>query len=683
MIKISYVFFKTAIFFLATLFGLAGMAHAQPLSISLPSNGVRLAAGSDYATDILGDPWDMSNHEDISIDPDDRSGWSTFNFQSDGTVGGTTVALPGGGVDTTITLLNRGYYKIVNVGRTGQKYPIDTSVYKKIAFKMRSGIAGQLPAVYGFHKPPGDVPGYGSIFTQNTTVVGDKVHFANLDGTPAEGEAWSTAPAIGLRIDPNGTQAGYDVFLDWVRLTRADNDPLASILPISWGGGTGYATIDVLDASQTTILWNVASNATSPSNWNYGVLPAGNYVLRIKSGTETSSVTFQINNPPQVQVLDPSEVGGEDFATTILNNPWDMNSSQDANVTHSKDIDFSNGILSASNITSDPGVILHNNNEIAIDTSRYRYLSYRMKLDGSYDIGRGSVARVFWSSVIDADAPRMTTSRDVIAWPGKIPSISDFVTYTIDLGQLTVQNGGLEATGTQQEWGAVGSVRHFRIDPHEFTTERRFHFDYVTLAAMRETRGTFTIKYATSYSNIGDASATVSLYYALDKTVASRRLIATNLPLSPTGQHTWNTSNITPGDYYIYAEVNDDLNKTGSYSSGLLRVLPGVVSDAPVITGSILGSGRVTIIFSVPQNNGGTPIINYFASCTAPGHTSRSNSGASSPITVGHLTGGVSYSCIVQASNSAGTSTSSIAYLATPFPAKKNTLATILLLSLE
>jgi hypothetical protein len=40
----------------------------------------RLAAAPDYATDVLGDPWDMCNPEDMSLRPDERVGFSSFSF---------------------------------------------------------------------------------------------------------------------------------------------------------------------------------------------------------------------------------------------------------------------------------------------------------------------------------------------------------------------------------------------------------------------------------------------------------------------------------------------------------------------------------------------------------------------------------------------------------------------------
>ena len=55
----------------------AATAAAQAVTITSPANGVRLKAGDDFATQALGDPWDMSNAEDVSLNRAE-----TFGFQS-------------------------------------------------------------------------------------------------------------------------------------------------------------------------------------------------------------------------------------------------------------------------------------------------------------------------------------------------------------------------------------------------------------------------------------------------------------------------------------------------------------------------------------------------------------------------------------------------------------------------
>jgi hypothetical protein len=581
-------FIRSAVAILLTVNGVANGA----ITITSPANNAKLAAGPDYATDVLGDPWDMSNPEDIGIYPDERNGWATFGFPGNGTLGGKTATVGANPpyVDTHATFLYRGFYDIINPDRTGRRFPIDTSIYKKLTFKMYSGVARELPQVYWHHTSIGDpTQRPGVVFTTEETIVGSKIFTASDLTQPGTG--WTSGDVLGLRLDPNGITAGQDVFFDWIRLTRADNDPNAARVPIAWNGAVGAVTVEVQDSAGTILT--IATNATSPTNWNYGVVPPGTYTVRVKDSAGASTAVIRINSPPAARVTDPNETGGADFATTVLGNAWDMNSAADiAGTLNVSGVSFAGGVLSGTNTNNDPSIILFNSsNATTISTSKYRYLTYRLKVDGPFDLGAGSVARVFWSSSADANGPQITTTKDVIAWPGVDPNTPDFVTYTIDLGALTTAtNGGLELLNAQP-WGAAGAaaVRYLRIDPHEFPTPRSFQLDYVRLTAMREASNSFVIAYAASDANTEDLNAQVKLYYATDKNPANRQLIVSGLPLSNAGQYVWNLSSVTPGVYYLYSEVSDGLDTRGSYSTGQLRVLSPTGPAGPL---DIDGNGR-------------------------------------------------------------------------------------------
>ena len=56
-------------------------------------------------------------------------------------------------------------------------------------------------------------------------------------------------------------------------------------------------------------------------------------------------------------------------------------------------------------------------------------------------------------------------------------------------------------------WG--GTVKLFRIDPHEFTAQREFFFDDVKLAADDEANGSFAITWSAADP---DDAATITLY---------------------------------------------------------------------------------------------------------------------------------------------------------------------------
>jgi hypothetical protein len=80
------------------------------------------------------------------------------------------------------------------------------------------------------------------------------------------------------------------------------------------------------------------------------------------------------------------------------------------------------------------------------------------------------------------------------------------------------------------------------------------------------------------------------------------------------------------------------------------------VSDPPTITSVTVGYQHATVFFSIPGNNGGSPIISYTVTSNPAGITA---SGTTSPITVNGLTNGVTYTFTVIATNLVGVSVAS------------------------
>ncbi|MBI4477085.1 MAG: VCBS repeat-containing protein, partial [Acidobacteria bacterium] len=581
---------------------------AQTLTITSPSPGQRLQAGPDYATDVLDDPWDMSNPEDISQYPDERAGWgSDFGFNN-GLVGGTTVPVSGF-ADTSLSLLYRGFHGVVNTGRTGWRFPIDPTIYRKLSLRLISGVA-QAPQVYWFHQRHGD-PAPGGITGSGDGAAilplydaGANIYEMDLTQVPPNGEAWNASLVLGLRIDANSSATGHQAFIDWVRLTRGDSDTLAARHTITWSGGSGSTTIQVIDASGTTLTVAAGlSSSTTQYVWRYGTLPPGTYTLRVTRGGTTATRTFSINAPPIAHVTDPDETGGPDFATAVLGNPWDMNDSADvARTGNLTSASFSGGQFhGTSNTTGDPSVWLLDGfaSPRPIDTSRYRYLTVLFQVDASFSLGGGSVARVFWGSN-QAQSNLLTTSSDIIVWPG-------LNTYTVDLGSLAAgADTGIVPGATQTAWAAA-NVYHFRFDPFELSQSVSFHLHDVKLAAADETSGgTFIIRFSGTDADAGDAP-TVFLYYDTDTNATNgRTLIASAIPLSA-GSYSWNTSFVAPGTYYIYAEVTDGINTTSRYSTGRVRVLPANAGTLSVV---VRGSG--TVVSSPAGINCGTECSKAF-----------------------------------------------------------------------
>ena len=77
-----------------------------------------------------------------------------------------------------------------------------------------------------------------------------------------------------------------------------------------------------------------------------------------------------------------------------------------------------------------------------------------------------------------------------------------------------------------------------------------------------------------------------------------------------------------------------------------------IVPGAPASVSAVPGVGSAIVSFSAPVGNGGYPVILYTVTASPGGSM---NTGSASPITVGGLTNGTSYTFTVTATNAAGT----------------------------
>jgi len=94
--------------------------------------------------------------------------------------------------------------------------------------------------------------------------------------------------------------------------------------------------------------------------------------------------------------------------------------------------------------------------------------------------------------------------------------------------------------------------------------------------------------------------------------------------------------------------------------------VPTTVPSAPTGVTASGGDSRATIYFTTPTATGGTIITYYTATCKAGTSDFHSATRSASPITVGGLTNGVTYSCSVTATNAIGEGPASAAVSVTP-----------------
>lgn len=583
-------------------------ALAQSITITGPSSNVAVKEGDDYATTQLHNPWDFAQRRDI--------GWEE-NFSgssvkvSNGVWSGTN-AITGGFLFPLFpgfkgALAAEGLDGDTSLPNLGINHPIDASRYYYLSYRLKHSQRSSF-AIYWNNDssapqywPDGSMraASYDGYYTEsaghgNSGWVDYNFNLHSLNSFDQSSGSW-TGNVIALRLDPStGGGVGTTTDIDWIRLVDPNSAPT---LDITWSS-SGVNTSSNPDADVITV-WADTNNSgfdgsplkrytrgQNPGTYSLptAILPPGTYYfyLTITNGTNGSlkarsgySAKLTIDAAPNLQFNSPSQITGEDYSTTVVDDPWDMTSATDvANLdtntwpdqwrqfsspTFTQEGTFSAiaDVPLAGNTETDAQIHLNVPSNKPIDTSRYRYLTYRMWIDGTNfptmpdKVSGGWVARpVFWNSDVILDAGRASAHVVYEGWH----------TYTIDLW-----NSSLVELG--KSWQTFGFIRHLRIDPLETAIPTEFQLDWATLTAPNHTSdGTYDISYTLSDSD--DSTFTVSLYYDTNATGFNGTLIETlNGVTAGSHTYTWDTSGLTEGNsYYVYAVVSDGVNTSKFYT---------------------------------------------------------------------------------------------------------------------
>ena len=139
------------------------------------------------------------------------------------------------------------------------------------------------------------------------------------------------------------------------------------------------------------------------------------------------------------------------------------------------------------------------------------------------------------------------------------------------------------------------------------------------------------------------------------------------------GSHAGGTSPIvvaglTNGSTYTCTVLATNAEGDSSPSVASAEAVPATLPGAPAQPTVTHSNTSISVAFVAPASNG-SPITGYTASCTSSdGGATGSNTGAGSPISVGSLTNGDTYTCTVFATNASGDGPPSVAS-ATTVPA--------------
>jgi len=546
----------------------------------------------DFATTVLGDPWDQNERYDIRW-AEDISGIAVSNGIWNGTSTGGGYLFPFWG----------GFPTALNPENTGAYYAIDTSKYTQLSFRIHTGYrscyaiywspqANWPDGTYQFAAADGGSPGW-RIYNFDLTDP-------NL-GDPCckIGNEWTGLSEVrALRIDPSacaGLDKVYEVKVDWVRLT----DPSTyTTYNIEWSN-SGASTISLYFDNDSSgydgqlIVSGLNANAGYYA-WKPGYLPPGDYyIYALVDGSFNSAYSsgpLTINAPPIASIAAPSMSSGQDYATAVAGDAWDMSNSQDILYTLEIETPYFSGGQFHGTATYPVPPKPHSDAQFwlnlptPIDSGRYKYLTLRMYVEGQQDVANGWVARaIWWTNGIEVDG---SETKGFILFEG-------WQTYSVDLSRPDILEPS-DPYPSQKGWYNPGqgiySQAHLRIDPLETSTPTDFHVDYLLLATDDRADTSFNIRWGVTDPDLED-SATTTLYYDTDTLWNGNENFIAQVtpgaePPSPLpGSYTvylplvmkgysdlpvpeqaylyhWDTSGVPTGTYHIWAVVTDGYNTT-------------------------------------------------------------------------------------------------------------------------
>ena len=565
------------------LFGFQPEANPVNAAVVIPE-------GNDFATRVLRDTWDMSQYSDISqyINSDDSQS-ALQNIQvTNGVFSAHSIS-----TDPLFFVLFPGYLNTISVGKVGDQFPIDSSVYKCMYFAMKvdSGPSNTGPdpfQIFWF----GNKDMTQSFGTYTNVVAGTptnrywNLYSVNL-ASPSLGAAWTSQTYWkGLRIDPT-IQSNVNFAVDWVRLT----DCSTRNYKVSWPQSVTSQSIWARPVGASHNIRLAAEVSGTSATLDLQGMQPGNYELVLGTGNDTccsttSLGTVEINQAPIVQISRPSFTSGASYGSQI-GNPWDMSDSQDA-TTDCMASSIQNGLLvmdtpsfenqpgpCVSGNISDPKVFL--NSPQQVNTSEYRYFTFKMKTDGALQkFGKGMMARFIWA-INSCDMVSLDMPYDV-GWN----------TLSIDLYDPIAGNAvqwyGTSCPAGPISWRSNQTVGQFRFDPNENISGSTFHqeLDWVSLNKVDQVKRGNRFPLGVS---VNKATNLVSLSYYYTTTITDTKqhviyiaptggstprpsaahylflpTVAKDYDPSLSGNTLWDTTNVAAGTYYICVEANDGLN---------------------------------------------------------------------------------------------------------------------------
>jgi hypothetical protein len=566
-----------------------------------------ISDGIDYATRVLADPWDMSEFYDISqgLNLSNFPDQHLMNIQvSGGIFSASTV-----GTYSEFFPLFPGYPPGTRSGKIGSLYPINSSTFACFFMAMKSTWNSDVSNYFLVGWGPNNDTNNPWGFAISSYITNDqwRLHQFNLNKPPQGviNSPWSSQQFWQyLRITPS-KNIDTQFSIDWIRLTNCQpvNVNLTGLPQDAYSIwlGTGSPERQIL-------VVNSFPHPNGSYTWDVQGIPAGNYNYYVKdsTGNPVQQGQLNINGSPIVTFTSPSPYSGQDYANG-QGNPWDMEPS-DITLINCATYGFSNGILSLDTQSracagpganeADPKIYLN-----SIDhgnLSSYRYLSFSSRTDGAWsDPAKGMIVRLIWR----LDRP----GEDCYYISRAVALDVGWQTYTVDLydplnGMPEEFTPGNCPAVSWRDQGSVGPVVGFRLDPNENITGSVMHqeFDWLRLTKVEQVTQGKPVKIRVLL-NKPPSEVSLNFFYTTVLSLPTQNLASTysmtsinspfliylpfvfktdpnydpfveQIPADVT--YLWNTTGVTPGEYYICAQAEDGYNQATYCSQAPVKINP-------------------------------------------------------------------------------------------------------------
>jgi len=581
------------------------LSFSQTITLTSPIIDSSFLEGDDYFSAILNNPIDFDDRRDLLWE--ERFDEPTINVNQ-GNWNGTYLER-----DAYIFPLFHGFVGTMNSGDFGIKKPIESTKYTLISYK--NTISDRTNWTLNWSRngtwpplTPTNIQAIDGILTPNSVVRhldGSSVYYLHDMSNNIE---WTSQEVTGFRINPSfQALQGTNLSFDWIRVADPNT---GTILKIEWNtsnvsqspvnttpqvniyidhDGSGYDGDFIGRVAYTDNSFDLNTAALPPGDYYFYLELKNNFGPDATLTTSNYSGKITINGRPRIEFINPSFTSGEDYATSVVQNAWDMNDDQDVlnDNLGIQNTDFINPVFDgvkfcAEAFNPEPGIKPHSDNRVElqidencpISTKKFRYLTYELEVDPTnfgnisdkVDNEGGWVTRwVWWNQGIQIDGSSTATN---VTYEGRR-------SYHIDLHQP--KNEILDNSDnfpSQTGWLGNEYIEKLRIDPLENNTPAIFCLYDIKLTAIPEPINTiFKIEFDTKDFEI--ESGSVDFYVDLDNSgfdgvyVGSKAIPQFGIVYD----FSFSTSSFANGEYYIYAVSKDSFgNVSKIYSEVPIKI---------------------------------------------------------------------------------------------------------------